>query len=238
MQKKRIVYINLGNYGSTGKIVDGLSKLAKNRGYDVMKCYPGNNIKKERGQDDYVICSCIMRKINHRIAMYTGLLGCVSVFSTIRLIKKIKEFNPDIIHLHNLHGDFINLPILFYYIKRSNAKIVWTLHDCWAFTGRCPYFQITGCEQWKTGCTHCLFPRKAYPESYLDTSKMMWRLKRRMFTGIPNLTLVTPSRWLAELVAVSFLKEYQIKVIYNGIDLSVFKPTPSNFREKYGISGG
>lgn len=236
MQKKRIVYINLGNYGSTGKIVDGLSKLAKDKGYDVLKCYPGNDIKKKKEPDDYVICSCIMKKINHRIAMYTGLLGCVSVLSTVRLIKKIKEFNPDIIHLHNLHGDFINLPILFNYIKRSNKKIVWTLHDCWAFTGRCPFFQVSGCEKWKEGCAHCPFPRKTYPECCLDTSKAIWNLKRRIFTGVPNLKLVTPSRWLAELVTESFLKEYQTEVIYNGIDLTVFKSTPSDFKDKYGIS--
>ena len=124
--------------------------------------------------------------------------------------------------------------MLFSYIKKHNVPTVWTLHDCWSFTGQCPYFTIVRCDKWKTGCHNC--PQyKEYPASFYDNTKRMWKLKKKWFTGIGNMTIVTPSKWLAELAKESYLKEYPIEVINNGIDLDVFKPTPSNFRERYGI---
>ena len=120
-------------------------------------------------------------------------------------------------------------------IKKEKKPVVWTLHDCWAFTGHCPHFSYEGCEKWKTGCSHC--PRyRQYPKSVFDNSSYMWKLKRRWFTGIERLTIATPSQWLADLVAESYLKAYPVKVINNGIDLSVFKPTKSDFRKRYNIT--
>lgn len=231
--KKRIVYINLGNYGSTGKIVDGLIAAAEANGDIVLRCYPASSMSINKKENDYVICSYTVRRINHRLSIHTGLLGCFALLSTLRMIKVIKQFNADIVHLHNLHGDYINLPILFQYLKKSDVKIVWTLHDCWAFTGRCPYFEITACDKWEIGCGRCKYPKDRYPESFIDLSKQMWRKKKKLFTGITDMVLVTPSKWLAGLVKQSYMKEYPVQVIYNGIDLQTFQPTPSSFRARF-----
>lgn len=238
MKKKRVLYINLSNYGSTGKIVEGLAGLCEKEGYEVLKCYPKSKIGKSKRKNDYVICSEMTHKVNRHLAANTGLAGCFAIISTIRLIYVIRRFDPNIIHLHNIHGDYVNLPILFRYLKRCKKSIIWTLHDCWSFTGRCPYFQMSKCLKWKTGCTQCPFPKSSYPQSRIDTSKLMWRKKRNWFTGIDRMTLVTPSQWLAEIVGQSFLKEYPISVIYNGIDLSIFHPTPSNIKEEILSTGG
>ncbi len=236
--EKKVFSINLGNYGSTGKIAYGIEDLSVANGFTYCCAYPQSRENQKSRKNDYVICSDFMRRINHRLAYHTGYAGCFAVISTLRLLRKIARFQPDLIHLHNIHGDFINIPLLFWYIKKQRIRVVWTLHDCWAFTGRCPYFTMSGCMQWKTGCKNCGFPKKVYPESLVDRSEFLWKLKRKCFTGIQNLTIVTPSKWLADLVKESYLKEYPVEVIYNGIDLSVFKPTKSNFRKKYGMGGG
>lgn len=139
------------------------------------------------------------------------------------MLKEIDKFHPDIIHLHNLHDSYINLPMLFSYIKKHDIPVVWTLHDCWSFTGQCPHFTMVKCDEWKTGCHDC--PQyKEYPSSLYDNTKMMWRLKKKWFTGVKNMTIVTPSKWLAGLVKESYLRDYPVQVINNGIDLNVFKP--------------
>ena len=111
--------------------------------------------------------------------------------------------------------------------------MIWTLHDCWPFTGRCPYFTIKKCDKWKTGCGNCQYPKASYPQSIVDKTARMWKLKRKWFTGIEDMTIVTPSQWLADLVKKSYLKSYPIKVINNGIDLSIFKPSISDFRQEH-----
>lgn len=176
------------------------------------------------------------RRVNVALARITGFNGCFAWLETYKLLKKIDEFKPDIIHLHNLHDSYINLSMLFSYIKKHNVPTVWTLHDCWAFTGQCPHFTIVKCDKWKAGCHNC--PQyKEYPASLYDNTKKMWQLKKKWFTGVKNMTIVTPSEWLAGLARESYLKQYPIEVINNGIDLNVFKPTHSNFREQYGIPG-
>lgn len=172
--------------------------------------------------------------LHNALARLTDGAGYYSVFATLWLIAKIKKFNPDVIQLHNIHGYYINIEILFKYLKKCNKKIVWTLHDCWAFTGHSAYCDAVKCEKWKNGCYRC--PQMAkYPKSFVDRSKRNWRKKKECFTGVPNLTIVTPSHWLANLVKQSFLAGYPVKVIHNGIDISQFKPLKNDFREFYGI---
>jgi glycosyltransferase involved in cell wall biosynthesis len=151
-------------------------------------------------------------------------------------IRKVKEFSPDLIHLHNLHGSYINLPQLFVYIKKNNIPVVWTLHDCWPFTAICSHFMIAGCEKWKDGCNHCS-QRKRFSSSPVDMTEYVWNAKRKWFTQVPELTIVTPSHWLGDLVKKSFLKEYNSETIYNGVDLNTFKETSSDFRNRYGLEG-
>ena len=232
----RIVQINGGAKGSTGKIMMGIAEVARAQGHEVMCASPITTTNRDAGEDCgyYRIGTFNSRRVNVVLARITGFNGCFAWVETYRLLKKIDEFNLDIIHLHNLHDSYINLPMLFSYIKKHNVPTVWTLHDCWAFTGQCPHFTIAKCDKWKTGCHNC--PQyKEYPASLYDNTKRMWKLKRKWFTGIENMTIVTPSKWLAELAKESYLKGYPIEVINNGIDLDVFKPTPSDFRERYGI---
>lgn len=231
----KTVLINSCNFGSTGNIMLEIAETAENGGYTAAVCYPQSrdNSRKQK-EKDFIIGTRFSRNIHLQLAGITGLNGCFSYFSTLKLLKKLDKLKPDIIHLHNLHNCYINLPMLFKYIKKHNIKTVWTLHDCWSFTGHCPHFDMIGCDKWKTGCYSC--PQyKEYPKSLFDNSKIMYRLKRKWFTGVENMTIVTPSEWLAGLVKESYLKDYPVKVINNGIDLNVFKPTESDFIKKYAL---
>ncbi len=230
----KIVQINVTNFGSTGKIMRGIKNIADEKNIDcitfALRPQKPSNIPSEKGV--FCFSNFYEYALHYFISKFTGSEYLGSYFGTKQLIKKIKKYDPDIIHLHNIHGRYINIPLLFRYLKKSKKKIVWTLHDCWSFTGHCPHFVYQNCYKWKTGCYSC--PRfKEYPETNFDDSKKMYRLKKKWFTGVENLTVVTPSKWLSELVKQSFLKNYPIKVINNGIDLNLFKPTESDFREKY-----
>lgn len=161
--------------------------------------------------------------------------GFGSKAATRRFLDWVKEYDPDVIWLHNVHGYYLHIGLLFSYLKTCGKQIRWTLHDCWTFTGHCAYFDFAGCEKWKTGCHHC--PQKhTYPQSLLrDNSRKNFRQKSSLFTGIPNLTLITPSQWLADLLQESYLREYPVEVVYNTINTEIFKPSPSNFREEHGL---
>lgn len=233
----RIVQINGGAKGSTGKIMMGIADVAKSQGHEVMCASPITSTNRDAGKNCgyYRIGNYYSRRFNVALARMTGFNGCFAWIETYRLLKKIDKFSPDIIHLHNLHDSYINLPMLFNYIKKINIPVVWTLHDCWAFTGQCPHFTLAKCDNWKTGCYDCPQYRE-YPASLYDNTKRMWKLKKKWFTGVKNMTIVTPSKWLAELAKESYLKKYPIKVINNGINLKIFKPTTGNFKERYKIS--
>ncbi len=234
----RIVEINAVPYGSTMKVMMGIYTIGKDANIDFLLGTGYSYHPIENLPNCYTCFSGFLSKSIHMMLSWiTGREGGFSYFSTRSFIKQIKKFHPDVIHLHNLHGSYINIPTLFEFIKANNIPVVWTLHDCWAFTGHCSHFTMVHCDKWKTGCYEC--PQyNEYPCSLFDNSKKMYRLKQEWFTGVKNLTIVTPSEWLAGLVKQSFLEDYPVKVINNGIDLSVFKPTPSNFREEYGIPKG
>lgn len=166
----------------------------------------------------------------------TDKCGFGSVRATKDFLAKIEKWQPDLIHLHMLHGYYINLELLFRFLKERNIPVVWTFHDCWALTGHCPYFDMIGCERWKTGCHHCP-QRLHHPTSwFVDNSEWNWNKKRELFTSLNHLTIVTPSKWMAEIVANSYLKDYPIRIIHNGIDTQVFKPMPSNVKSRIGAA--
>ena len=232
---KTIVSINLGNVGSTGRIIRELSFFAEQNGFTVYQAYPKSRNMGDVKDKDIIISNTATKYLSQRMAYFTGLNGCFAWFSTKRFLKKLERIGPDIIHLHNLHDSYINLPMLFSFIKKHQPRVIWTLHDCWAFTGHCPHFTFVNCEKWKTGCYNC--PQLSlYPSAIKDKSYWLWKKKKEWFTGVKNLTIVTPSIWLGDLVKESFLGEYPVKTINNGIDLQVFKPIRSNFRKKHGIS--
>ena len=161
--------------------------------------------------------------------------GFGSKGATRRFLDWVKQYDPDVIWLHNIHGYYIHIGLLFEYLRTCGKKIIWTLHDCWSFTGHCAYFDFAGCDKWKTGCHHC--PQKhTYPQSLLlDNSRRNYAMKKSLFTGIPDLRLVVPSHWLEKRVKQSFLKDYPVEVVYNTINREIFKPTPGNFRKKHGL---
>lgn len=231
----RIASINSCNFGSTGNIMLQIAETAKRTGAETLVCYPRSRSNaKKQSPGDLLIGNRISRNAHLKLAQLTGLNGMFSVFSTLNFLRKVDKWQPDIIHIHNLHNCYINLPLLFRFLKRKHIAVVWTLHDCWAMTGKCPYFTMVKCGRWKTGCFHCP-QRKGYPEALVDQSRLMWKLKKEWFTGVENMTIVTPSQWLANLVKQSYLKDYPVRVINNGIDLNVFKPIQSGFREKHCI---
>ena len=236
----KIAEINMLSYGSTGKIMFQIADAARKQGH-IVKTFSALPYSKQKKQnkceikDNYNFGSYRENFIHYYLGIIFGANGMFSRRGTKKLINELKQFDPDIIHLHNLHSFCVNMPLLFKYLKRSRAKVVWTLHDCWAFTGKCAHFDLIGCEKWKNGCHNCKNLR-AYPRSVIDTSRRMYKKKKQWFCSLKNMVLVTPSVWLGNLVKQSFLKDYPVKVINNGIDLEVFKPIESDFRKKHQIS--
>ncbi len=213
------------------------AKAARNTGDEVhvfSKAWIGQDY--EGILNHHVIGNYFCNRVHVRLARYSGLHGCFSLLSTLKMLREIDRIQPDLIHLHNLHGWFLNLPLLFLYIKKKHTRVIWTLHDCWSFTGHCPHFETEKCSKWKTGCYAC--PRyREYPASNVDRSHFLWKMKKWCFTGIHNMVIVTPSEWLANLVKQSYLQAYPVKVIPNGIDHSIFIPRQSDFKQKHGIEG-
>ena len=190
-----ICYLNLANYGSTGKIVRQLADMAKAAGNITMVAYPGSRKNKTKCDDDYIIETEKYQHLSGELSTFTGLDCCFAYYATVKFLRKLDEFKPDLIHLHNIHGWYVNIILLFRYIKKHNIRVVWTLHDCWAFTGHCPHFQENNCSKWKTGCSRCELHMN-YPKSYLDNSRWMYAIKKRCFCGVDDLTIVTPSECL------------------------------------------
>lgn len=217
--------------GSTGRIATDIYNILLEEGNEGCIAY-GRECAKDFS-NTIKIGSKLDQYIHVGLTRIFDRHGFGSKEPTHKLIKEIERINPDVIHLHNIHGYYINIEILFNYLKKNKKLVIWTLHDCWAFTGHCAHFDYIGCDKWKKECYDC--PQKLeYPSSkFFDNSKNNYNKKKEIFTGVENLIIVTPSEWLANLVKDSFLGEYTINVINNGIDLEVFKPTKSDFRDRY-----
>lgn len=169
---------------------------------------------------------------------FKGEHGFASGGQTKRLIEKIREWNPDVIHLQNIHGFVLQVELLFAYLKEAGKPVVWTLHDCWAYTGHCAFYDYTSCENWKTGCAGCKEYRRTYPYAlFKDNTVNNYERKRIAFTGVSNLTIVVPSKWLAGEVKKSFLKDYPVQVIPNGIDRKNFRPMDEGLRDRLNLGG-
>ncbi|MCR4788449.1 MAG: glycosyltransferase [Lachnospiraceae bacterium] len=243
----KIVQINtVFGSGSTGKIALSLYNSIKKNGDDPYVAYgrktagsealssesAGGSAPSGRSQTGpsvvdpaYLIGSRADFYGHVLVNFFAGKSGFGSSANTRKLIRWLEQIRPDIIHLHNLHGFYVNVEILFDYIKKTDIPVVWTLHDCWSFTGQCAHFDYAGCDKWKNHCHDCPIYRTNYPYSlFKDNSSWNYEHKKAAFTGVKNLTIVTPSKWLSEQVKQSFLKEYPVKIIYNGIDTEVFKP--------------
>jgi len=232
---KKILQINtVVNSGSTGRITEEIGQLAIKAGWKSYIAYGRN----ERPSKSELIK--VGNEWDNKIhGLQTRLFdrhGLASTKSTNNFIEQIEKIKPDIIHLHNIHGYFLNYEILFSFLNVVNIPVVWTLHDCWPITGHCTYFTYVGCDKWETECFSC--PQKTkYPASILiDRSKKNFNRKKKLFNSLTDVTMVPVSNWMSEILKQSFLNKYPVKVIHNGINTDVFKPiSETEFRSKYGL---
>lgn len=230
----RVLQINsVCGVGSTGRIATDLNTILLDKKHESYIAY---------GRNASLNCDNSL-KIGSNLDVYCHVLktrvldqhGFGSKKATKRFINTLIKLDPDIIHLHNIHGYYLNIEILFDYLKVAQKPVIWTLHDCWSFTGHCSYFEYNGCKCWD-GYHKCI-QKNSYPKSlFINNSKENFERKRNAFTGVENLTIVTPSKWLKQLVKKTFLKDYPVKVINNGVDQNIFKPTISNFRKNYNLN--
>ncbi|MGN8767042.1 glycosyltransferase [Blautia massiliensis (ex Liu et al. 2021)] len=231
----RIVQINTFPYKATGAIMLGIHQLLlQNRNESFVVWGRGRGAEND---NEIVIKDELGVKIHGVYTRLTDRTGFASQSATRRLISQLEIIKPDIIHLHNIHGYYLNIEMLFEFIKAHDIKVVWTLHDCWAMTGHCAYFDMVECQKWKTGCSHCE-QKNTYPTSILlDSSKWNWNKKKELFAGI-NAVIVTPSKWLENIVKQSYLSNYPVQVIHNGIDTELYRPRSNGkLKSKYAPRG-
>lgn len=232
----KILMINsVCGVGSTGRICTDLALELEKQGHKVKIAYGRGSSPKQFDRFAVKIGSDTDVKLHGVKARLFDASGFGSKRATERFISWVKEYDPDVIHLHNIHGYYINIKTLFDYLKTAEKRVLWTLHDCWAFTGHSAYCDSVSCEKWKNSCGNCPL-KSAYPKSVTDFSKRNRKLKEEIFTNVNNMTLVTPSEWLRGLTKQSFLGEYPVELIRNGIDTEVFKRSKSDFREKFGLT--
>ena len=232
----KILMINsVCGVGSTGRICTDLAQILEAQGHTVKIAYGRQAAPEQFAKYGVRIGSDLGVRMNGVLSRLLDNEGFNAYCATKKFLRWVEEFDPDIVHLHNLHGYYLHIGLLFDYLKRAEKRVIWTLHDCWAFTGHCAYFTAAGCDKWQSQCYGC--PQKqSYPKSVLlSRDKRNFQKKQKLFTGIKDLTLVTPSQWLADLTRISFLQEYPVKVAPNGINLDVFQPTESDLRQKYAL---
>lgn len=236
MNNFTLLQINVvANSGSTGRIAEEIGLKAIEHGWNSYIAYGRYAAP---SQSHLIKIGNLFDIILHGLqTRFFDKHGLASVASTKRLIKKIEKIKPDVIHIHNIHGYFLNYKILFKYLSIVNIPIVWTLHDCWAYTGHCSYYSSINCFKWKILCFEC--PNiSSYPKSLLlDRSKRNYCDKKQAFNSVENMTIVPVSKWLTEEVKSSFLNKYNLKTIFNGINIEIFKYSSSNIMEKYNING-
>jgi glycosyltransferase involved in cell wall biosynthesis len=223
------------NNGSNGSIARDIGTIALSKGWKSYIAFGRRSIP----------CDSELIRIGNKADLFVhGLLtrffdmhGLGSVFATKRLIRQMKRIKPDIVHLHNIHGYFLNYKLLFEYLNKEQIPVVWTFHDCWPFTGHCGHFTNVQCFRWLRECGDCPM-KKRYPASlWLDRSRQNFQLKKRLFTtpAVDKLYITTVSEWLKSLVEQSFFAKYPIHVIFDGIDTESFIPRESNLRQQYGL---
>lgn len=237
MNQLCLIQINCSNNGSTGTIMNSIHAAAIQSGWrSYTICVGTKQARAVATANQLYIRHAIERGFFRKFNKFTGRYGLGFPLATRELLATLERLKPDILQIHNLHHHFFDIGKLFDYIKENHIRVVWTLHDCWPFTGLCTHFQISGCEKWQTGCYNCPSLR-GYPTIYLDHTKQLYELKKAWFCGIPRMQLVATSAWMAGLVKQSFLKEYPLSVLHHGIDHSVFRPTPGSLASENGWTG-
>lgn len=230
LENRRVILVNtVVGTGSVGRLTQGLYHALTDNGYDCLVAYGRGEAPSD--MNSYRIDQDVDVYIHGGLSRLTDRHGFYSAHATREFINVIEEYQPDIIHFHNVHGYYLNIKILFEYLKETNIRIIWTLHDCWTFTGHCSHFEYIGCNKWMSGCYACE-QLSEYPKSFgKDNSERNYREKKELFTGFEDMTLVTPSQWLASRVEQSYMGQYHTVVVPTGIDLDVFKPVAEERRD-------
>lgn len=218
-----LVQINtVVNYTSTGRIAEGIGKEALAAGWRSVIAFGRH--RRSSVSETIDLCDPLGTAAHVLYTRVADRHGLHSRRATVRLIRELERVSPDVIHLHNIHGYYLDYRQLFRYLRETRRFVVWTLHDCWPFTGHCCYFDAADCHRWVTGCGQCPLLH-TYPTSlFVDRSAANWAEKRELFTGLSHMQIVTPSHWLATQVAASYLRHHPCETIHNGVDLEVFRP--------------
>lgn len=226
--------------GSTGKICLSLAERLADEGHEVVIAYG------RQGNADQELVEKYGRKIGSKISIGFHFLltrlfdkqGFGSFLATKRFVKWIDEYKPDLIWMHNIHGYYLNVAVLFNYLKaHPEIEKRWTFHDCWPITGHCAYFEYARCKKWQSGCEKCPL-KKEYPTSLLcDNSAQNYQRKKTLFTGVANMSLIVPSAWLKSILANSFMREYPATIQYNTIDRGRFTYHSNDLKKRFGVEG-
>ena len=229
----KIYQVNVVCTGSTGRIATDISHYVEQHGGQCRIAYGRGDAYE--GIDAFKIETKWGSMFHAAMTRLTDRHGLYSRLATERLIEDIRRYEPDVIQLHNVHGYYVNYELLFAFLKEYNKPVVWTLHDCWAFTGHCAHFDAVGCDRWKSGCGNCCQIRE-YPSSlWRDASAENYARKQQAFCGVEKLQIVTVSDWLKRIAQSSYLSCYPMQTIYNGVDLRVMRPCSTNFRNSYNL---
>ena len=231
----KVVQINtVSNYGSTGKIVEAIGLLAHDCGWNS-KIAVGGRYSQPSKLETYQISNVFQNYLSAIHSYVSGHHGFANRYETAKFLRWLNNENPDIVHLHNIHSYILNVGLLFNFLSQKKQKVIWTLHDCWPFTGHCSHFIQHSCYKWQTGCYDCPAIH-GFPKSLLfDRSQPNYDEKKTLFNTIDNMIIVTVSNWLAECVRSSFLGNYNVMVIPNGVDLDIFKPNLTSVATKFGL---
>lgn len=238
--EKRLLQIDtcLG-VGSTGRITESIAQLAQSHGWECYIVHGARYVKRPSCMKDIQSVSIMGEYMHYALGLLFDNHGLCSTLATKRVVEQIKEIKPTVIHMHCVHGYYLNYRVLFEYLARTDIPLIWTFHDCWAFTGHCAYFDQVECDKWIKGCDAPCPAKGNYPKSLaLDRTRRNFEQKRKFFTAVENkLTIVPVSYWLEGFVKKSFLHNAKIQTIHNGINLSVFKPHNSNtLRNRLGLA--
>ena len=232
----KVVQINtvIGR-GSTGRICVEIADSLEPYGVETYIAY---GYGKPVYKNSYRIGSYIENKLHNAISRLFGFQGAGSYFSTWRFLFYLNKLKPDIVHLNNLHGNYINYPLLLKYISKNDIPVVWTMHDCWAYTGKCAHYVNVNCLKWKDQCRKCPNVRTYPPSLLFDMSSKGFNIKKKLYLNLQNVVMVGVSDWIKNEAAQSILSSFTITRIYNWVDCDVFKPYEKNnsLFVKYGIN--
>lgn len=234
-QFMKVVMINsVSGYGSTGSICVDIAIELERHGHE---CFIAFGQVSRGYHNEFKIGTKLENHLHNVGSRLLGKQGYFTKRGTKKLVDFLRSYNPDVIHLHNLHGNYLKLEILFKYLIEVQKPVVWTLHDCWAFTGKCAHYTDVQCFKWQTHCDNCPQVQKYPPSVLLDRSSVMFDDKKEWFTSLKNMTIIPVSNWLAREVSTSFLNKYPLIPIYNWVNHEIFKPMiATDFHKKYEVS--